>query len=192
MHVPIELLNKCINNDRKAQYELYKACYSFILSICYRYFSSKDDALAVQNEIFLKIILNLSKYKGEGAFEAWVRKVAVNTIVDKYRKDKKLKATIVYTDMAAETLQETSPEENEVEIKLATQDIYRLIHLLPPMYGKVFNLFVIDGYSHKEIAEMLSISEGTSKSNLYDARKKLQQMIAKQQLQKAPSNEPAK
>jgi RNA polymerase sigma-70 factor (ECF subfamily) len=192
LHVSQELLKKCINNDRKAHYELYKLCYTFIMRVCYRYYTSKDDALSVHNESFLKIVLNLEKYKGEAPFEAWMRRIVVNTIIDNYRKTKKLKELVQYIDTNAPDFVEPPPPEGpEAELKMEADDIYRLIHLLPPMCRKVFNMYVVDGYSHREIAETLQISEGTSKSQLFDARKKMQQMIKDLHIPKAARNEPA-
>lgn len=192
MHITQELLNKCMDNDRKAQYELYKSCYSFMMGICYRYYPSEDEAKAVHNESFLKIILNLEKYKGEGPFESWMRRITINTIIDTYRRDKKMKDTIWYTDTTSPDFNEEPPEGNEAELKLEAEDLYRLIHTLPPMCRKVFNMYVVDGYSHKEIATVMGISEGTSKSQLFDARKKLQNMVQNYHTPKAAKNEPAK
>lgn len=193
MLLPKELLQRCIDNDRKAQLELYKACYSFIMRICYRYFNSKDEVLAAHNESFLKIVINLSSYKAEAPFEVWARRITVNTIIDTFRKNKKLKETIEYTDMASpDFVEEPYDYGNEVEMKLEAEDLYKLIYQLPPMCQKVFNLYVVDGYNHREIGEMLDISEGTSKSQLFDARKKLQQLLKNYHIPKAAKNESAK
>jgi len=190
MLITNELLQRCINNERKAQQELYKACYSFIMGICYRYYKSKDDVLIAHNESFLKVIMNLKSYKGDAPFEVWMRRITINTVIDSFRKTKKLRETIQYTDMAApDFVEEAHQDGNEAEWLLEVEDLYKLIHLLPPMCKKVFNLYVVDGFPHKEIAEMLGISEGTSKSQLFDARKKLQRMIKNYHTPKVAKNE---
>jgi RNA polymerase sigma factor (sigma-70 family) len=191
MLISKELLTLCVNNDRKAQFEFYKASYSFIMRICYRYYPSKDEALVAHNESFLKIVMNLEKYKGEGPIEIWMRRIVINTIIDQYRKEKKLKETISFTDVSDPGFSEIPQDENDVEMKLQADDLYRLIQLLPPMCQKVFNLYVVDGYTHKEIGVLLEISEGTSKSQLFDARKKLQAMLKDYYKPKAAKNEPA-
>jgi RNA polymerase sigma factor (sigma-70 family) len=187
-----QLIKRCIRDDVRAQSELYKVCYSFILRICYRYYSSKDEALVVHNESFLKVVTHLKKYDNETPIEVWIRKIVINTVIDNYRRTKKLRETIEYTDMNAENYIEMPQDDYGMEMKLEAEDIFKLIHLLPPMCGKVFNLNVIDGYAHKEIAEMLGISEGTSKSQLYEARKKLQAMIKNYHTPKIQNNELAK
>lgn len=193
MFISKELIQQCIDNDRKAHLELYKACYSFIMRICYRYHTSKDDVLAAHNESFLKIVLNLKSYKAEAPFEVWARRITINTIIDDYRKNKKLKETIEYIDITApDYVEEPFDEGNEVEMKLEADDLYKLIYQLPPMCQKVFNLYVVDGYNHREIGELLGINEGTSKSQLFDARRKLQQMLKNYHTPKAASNESAK
>ena len=191
MLVTKELLERCINNDRKAQQEFYKAYYSFIMGICYRYYSSKDEMFIAHNESFLKIMMNLKSYKGDAPFEVWIRRITINTIMDSFRRTKKLRETIEFKDMAAPDFIEAPQEgnKNEAEWSLEVEDLYKLIHLLPPMCKKVFNLYVVDGYQHKEIAKMLGVSEGTSKSQLFDARKKLQKMIADYHTPKVAKNE---
>lgn len=190
MHITEDLLKRCINNDRKAHHELYKACYSFIMRICYRYYTSKDDVLAVHNESFMKVVTSLKNYKGDAPFEAWMRRITINTVIDSFRRNKKLRETIQYTDMASsDFIEKPVNYGNEAEWQLEVEDLYKLIHLLPPMCKKVFNLYVVDGYAHKEIAEMLGISEGTSKSQLFDARKKLQHMIKNYHTPKVAKNE---
>ncbi len=192
MIVSQELIERCKKEDIRAQAELYKLCYSFILRICHRYCGNKDDVQIVHNESFLKIITNLRKYDNVTPIEVWMRKITINTIIDSFRRTKKLKETIDYTDMSGIDMPEDSFKWAEVELKLEADDIYKLIHLLPPMCGRVFNLYVIDGYIHKEISEMLGISEGTSKSQLFEARKKLQQMLKNYHTPKLARNELAK
>jgi len=192
MQVSQELLKRCIKEDMRAQSELYRLCYSFMLRICYRYYSSKDDVLTVHNESFLKVITNLKKYDNVTPIEVWIRKITVNTIIDSFRRTKKLKETIEYADMSGTDHPEDGFEWADIELKLEADDIYKLIHLLPPMCSKVFNLYVIDGYTHKEIGDMMGISEGTSKSQLFEARKKLQAMIKNYHTPKLTRNELAK
>jgi len=186
MQISPELIKRCIDNDRKAQYELYKACYSFLMRICYRYNpANKDDALDTLNQSFLKIVMNLKKFKGEAPFEVWIKRITINTVIDNYRRNKKMYETLEYTDINSPDFKEDPLEDSYIQQKLDADEIYDMIAKLPPMCQKIFNLYVIDGYTHKEIGEILGISDGTSKSQLFDARKKLQLMIAHRNMPKA-------
>lgn len=192
MPITEELLKRCMSNDTRAQNELYRACYSFIKRICYRYYNNEDEVLTSLNESFFKIVTNLKSYRHESPFEVWMRRITINTIIDSYRRAKKMKDVLHYTDLSTPDFAEPITDENETELKMEAEDILKLIHLLPPMCKKIFNLYVIDGYNHREIGEMLEISEGTSKSQLFEARKKLQQMVKNYHTPKITSNELAK
>ncbi len=178
MNVSIELLDACKKDNRKAHYQLYNACYGFLMSICIRYATDKDDANAMLNDGFLKIVVNLDKYKSNIPFGLWVRRIMINTIIDLHRKKKKTKGLIQYRDMNDNTLETESVINNAIQ-KFNLQQLQMFIANLPNATAKVFNLFAIDGYSHHEIAVMLQISEGTSKWHLSAARQKLQEMILK-------------
>lgn len=175
MIIQPNLIKDCINRDRRAEYELYKSLYSYLMAICYRYTHQKEMAEEMLNIGYLKILTNLEKYDDKQPFKAWVRRIMVNTLIDEYRKNKSLKNKISYVEEYYDT--EEYSETNSALQKLNASEILLMIEKLPKASAQVFNLFAIDGFSHKEIAEMLEISEGTSKWHLNYARQKLKDMI---------------
>jgi RNA polymerase sigma-70 factor (ECF subfamily) len=175
MNVQPKLIKDCVNRNRKAEYELYKVTYSYLMSICIRYTRNQDQAKETLNMGFLKILNNLEKYNPEVPFKAWIRKIMVNTLIDEYRKHKKQSEVIDFVEEYYET--SNYSEQNTAVDKLSADQIHILIGKLPPMAQQVFNMFVVDGYSHKEIAETLGIEEGTSKWHLNSARQKLKDML---------------
>jgi RNA polymerase sigma factor (sigma-70 family) len=156
---------------------LYRLTYSYMMGICYRYVNSKEEAREMLNIGFTKMLYNLEKYKPEVPFKAWMRKVMINILIDEYRKEKKHHENVQYVDEYTETT--GYAELNDALVKMNVDQIHALIVKLPPVSQKVFNLFVIDGYSHKEIAALLNMSEGTSKWHLNFSRTKLKEMIQK-------------
>ena len=140
-------------------------------SVCLRYSGNAEDARDLLQEGFIKIFKNLSKYRGDGSFEGWIRRIFVNTSIEHFRKK-------VYLQDVTET-QERTLEDKEWNVldELAEKDIMKMIHQLSPGYKAVFNMHVVEGYSHKEIAEMLGINEGTSKSQLARAKMVLKKMV---------------
>ena len=177
MNVDLDLITACINRERKAEYELYKITYRYLMSICIRYVNGQEEAKEMLNVGFLKILSNLEKYKPEIPFKAWIRKVMVNTLIDEYRKEKKHNEHIEYVEEYHETGDHS--EVNSIMTKMNVEEIHLLICKLPPMSQRVFNLFVIDGFSHKEIAQLLGMTEGTSKWHLNSSREKLKEMLQK-------------
>jgi RNA polymerase sigma factor (sigma-70 family) len=175
MNIQPQLIALCIKHDRKAEYELYKNTYSYLMSICLRYTKDKDAASEVLNTGFLKILTNLEKYNLAIPFKVWIRKIMVNTLIDEYRKNKRDREHVTYVEEYFDS--SDFSEANDALSKIDCQQIYELINLLPEATKQVFNLFVVDGYSHKEIGDMLGISEGTSKWHLSTARQKLKEQI---------------
>jgi RNA polymerase sigma factor (sigma-70 family) len=175
MNIQQKLIDDCIGRDRKAEYELYRATYSYLMSICIRYTRNSEKANEVLNMGFLRILSNLTKYKPEVPFKAWIRRVMINTLINEYKKEKKHYDTMLYVDELYET--DSFSEINDAIGKIDSDQIYEMIAKLPPASQQVFNLYFVDGYKHKEIAEMLEISEGTSKWHLNSAREKLKKMI---------------
>ena len=175
MDIQPKLIALCIKHDRKAEYELYKLSYSYLMSICMRYSKDKDTASEILNMAYLKILTNISTYKPEIPFKAWIRRIMVNTLIDEYRKNKREREKVSYVEEYFDT--SDFSETNEALSKFNCKQIYEEIDKLPEASKNVFNLFVIDGYSHKEIGEMLGISEGTSKWHLNAARQKLKDHI---------------
>jgi len=129
------------------------------------------EAEEIVNDVFLKLFNNLAKYDHSKPFQAWTRTIAVNTAIDYYRKNQK------YTHQADIDDVELTDTNFDVISKISAEEILMLVQKLPPSYRTVFTLFVVDGYNHREIADLLGIKEGTSKSNLQDARKKLQNLV---------------
>jgi len=175
MNIQPQLIALCIKQDRKAEYELYKLTYSYLMSICMRYSKDKDTASESLNIGFLKILKNLSTYKSEIPFKSWIRRVMVNTLIDEYRKNKREREKVVYVEQYFDS--SDFSEVNEALSRINYNQLLVQINMLPEATKKVFNLFAIDGYSHKEIGEMLTISEGTSKWHLNAARQKLKEYI---------------
>ena len=175
MNIQPQLIALCIKQDRKAEYELYKLTYSYLMGICMRYSRDKDSASESLNMGFLKILKNLATYKPEIPFKAWIRRVMVNTLIDEYRKNKREREKVTYVQEYYDS--SDFSDVNEALSRINYNQLLVQINLLPEATKKVFNLFAIDGYSHKEIGEMLTISEGTSKWHLNAARQKLKEYI---------------
>jgi RNA polymerase sigma-70 factor (ECF subfamily) len=165
------LLNGCLNQKRESQYQLYKLLSSKMFGVCLRYATSYNEAEDILQEGFTKLFLNLEKYRGDGSFEGWARRIFVNTAIEQYRRNSKM-FTVVEVEIAVH--EETS---DSIEIHLNQEDLLKLIQELSPGYRAIFNLYSIEGYSHREISEILNISEGTSKSQLSRARSILQKRI---------------
>jgi RNA polymerase sigma-70 factor (ECF subfamily) len=179
MNIQEQLIKDCKRGDRKAQFQLYKSCFNVLMGVCMRYQKNEEDAKAILNQGFLKILNNLDKYQPEVPFIAWIRRIMINTIIDDFRKNRKVKELIEYQDFSENGTFNSMVDFNEADKRFDAENLELLIKELPPMSRKVFNLFAIDGYAHKEIALMLEISDGTSKWHLNFARKKLQSMMKK-------------
>ncbi|MCC6369696.1 MAG: RNA polymerase sigma factor [Bacteroidia bacterium] len=175
MNIQPHLIALCLKHDRKAEYELYKESYGYLMSICMRYMHDKDSASEVLNMGYLKILKNLAQYKPDIPFKAWIRRIMINTLIDEYRKRKREKEKLTYVEEYFDNSDYS--EVNEALGKLDCGQILEEINKLPEATKKVFNLYVIDGYSHKEIGDLLAISEGTSKWHLNSARQKLKVFI---------------
>lgn len=173
-----KLLADCREDNRKAHYELYQMCFRFILSVCARYYVNHDDRMSALNMIFFRMIKNMNQYlkkEKNVPFELWVRKISVNYIIDEFRKNKKYKENIdlqeFYTD------DQMNIGIDQLGVKINSEQITAAVSQLPEMNRAVFNLYVIDGYKHEEIASMLGISENTSKVHLHRAKNKLKEIL---------------
>jgi len=167
------LIQGCIREERDAQKKLYQLFYGYAMSVCMRYCQTREEAVEVLNDGFFKIFSRIKKYDPERSFKGWVRRIMINTALDNYRHNLKH-----YYAEDVQELEQKATTEN-AEDQLNYEDLLRLIQDLSPGYRMVFNLYVIDGYTHEEIAEMLKISVGTSKSNLFKARVNLQARLKK-------------
>lgn len=161
----------CARNERDSQKALYKHFYSFAMGICLRYANDRLDAAGILNDAFFKAFSNISKYDVGKDFKPWLGRIIANTAIDYYRSNLK------FADHLDVAEQDQIVQVGTVYDKIAYDDLLVLVQRLTPAYRTVFNLFAIDGYSHEEIAETLGISVGTSKSNLFKARQKLQEML---------------
>lgn len=171
----------CALNSRESQKVIYSSFYGYAMAICDRYTSNQDDAVEILNDGFLKIFREIHHYKPAYAdvissFKGWLRKIMVYTAIDHFRKNHKHQ---MVTDLDNVVYQVASVSEDAIE-KISYDEIIRAIQDLSPAYRTVFNLFIIEGLSHDEIATKLDISTGTSKSNLSKARKQLQKILFKQ------------
>ena len=171
------IIDGCKRNDAKAQERLYKDYYRAMVVICLRYTKNENDAVEVLNNGFLKVFNNIHRYDpGQATLYTWIRTIVINSCLDfikaKSQVDvhKELDETVV-VHISADAIN-----------KMKAAEILHLVRQLPPATQSVFNLYVMEGYNHKEIGKLLSISEGTSKWHLSEARKTLQQMIQKQNL----------
>jgi RNA polymerase sigma factor (sigma-70 family) len=175
LYMPIDnkLIESCIKKDRRAQHALHKECYTFLIRIGYRYTKSKEEAVSLFNNAFLKILNQLHTYNAENNFEFWAKKIMINTVIDEYRKNKRYDEKFNVVDWSESEEMDAIIDADRADKKFDLEDIMSMIQTLPNSTKNVFNLFVIDGYSHKEIAAMMNISEGTSKWHLSEARKLL-------------------
>ncbi|MCX6256503.1 MAG: RNA polymerase sigma factor [Bacteroidia bacterium] len=174
------LVSNCINGDRVSQQEFYKAFYNKMMGICMRYATDTEDAKDLLHDGFIKIFNKLKGFKNEGSLEGWVRRIMVNNAIDHVRKRKE---TFVRSDNenlfdSIETDNEDDAE-NEVLVSIKAELLLKLIQQLSPAYRTVFNMYVIENYTHKEIAQILGINIGTSKSNLAKAKMKLRESYKK-------------
>ena len=168
-----KLIQKCKKQDIKAQEELYRLYAGKLFGLCLKYSNNYQQAEDNLQDGFVSIFKKISQYQDKGSFEGWMKRIIINTALQKHRKEK-------YLDIINEDLL----EEQEIEIDeedLPVDFLLKLIQELPPRYREVFNLYVLDGYSHKEISALLSISQGSSKSNLARARGILKERIENHQ-----------
>ena len=166
-----QIIEGCIKNDRACQQRLYNMLSAKMFAVCLRYANEYNSAQDLLQEGFIKVFKNIEKFRGEGSFEGWVRRIFVNTAIEHYRKQVNM-----YAIHDTDTKQYEYFDDNALE-NLKREDIVKTIQKLSDGYRTVFNLYVVEGYSHKEIGDMLGISEGTSKSQLARARYLLQKMI---------------
>jgi RNA polymerase sigma-70 factor (ECF subfamily) len=176
MPIDDSIIEGCIAGKRSAQSALYRKYSGVMLAICMRYARDRDEAEDILQEAFLKIFHHIGTYRKEGSFEGWMKRIFINHALNYYRKNRKMPFV---EDI--ESINETDIVENEdtfaLHIPVSAETLISLIHHLPPGYRMVFNMFVFEEYSHKEISEALSISESTSKTQLLKARKMLRKKL---------------
>lgn len=167
-----DLIAGCIAGDRIMQEELYNRFAPKMYAVCLRYANNADDAQDLLQEGFIKVYKNIHRFRAEGSFEGWIRRVFINSSIEHLRK--KSAKLITVSEKEEGTIEDTDISALD---SMAEKDIIRLIQELSPGYRTVFNLYVIEGFSHKEIGEQLGISEGTSKSQLARAKSILQKKV---------------
>lgn len=167
------LIAKCIRQDRRAQNALYKGVFPYAMNIALRYAQDFDESLIIVNEAFFKIFRSLEKFDFERTFNTWVRTIVINTAINHYNNQKKLKE--VFLELP-DDIEVESPNDSFID-DYDADHILAHIQQLPSSYRMIFSLFAIEGYSHKEIAEELGITEGASKSAYHKAKLKLKQVL---------------
>lgn len=173
------LIQSCREDDRKAINTLYEYCFHLLMPVCFRYNKNEEDARAAYNTGFIKILKGLEKLEGEVNYNAWFRRIMVNSLIDEYRKNKKYNERVTRSDDERELDFFSVGTKNDAESNLGCENIMAMIKELPETTATVFNMYVIDGYSHKEIGEILGMSDGTSKWHLSTARKMLREKLEK-------------
>lgn len=171
----------CALNDRESQKKIYSSFYGYAMSICHRYTNHEEDAIEILHDGFLKVFIEIYRFKpaytdAVSSFKGWVRKIMIYTAIDHFRKNQKHK---VITELNETYMHAPDTHEDAVD-KISYDEIMAAIRYLTPGYRTVLNLFIIEGFSHEEIARELGISVGTSKSNLAKARKQLQKILYQQ------------
>ncbi|MCE2833810.1 MAG: RNA polymerase sigma factor [Chitinophagaceae bacterium] len=166
-----DLIAGCLSGDARMQEALYRRFSGKMYAVCLRYATRSEDADDILQDGFVKVYRNLEKYRGDGSFEGWIRRIFVNTAIEHFRKQHSVRPVTEEQEAAL-----TDGNWNAFD-HLAAKDILNLIRTLAPGYRQVFNLYAVEGYSHHEISEMLGISEGTSKSQLARAKAILQHKI---------------
>ena len=166
-----QLIKGCLKNDRDAQKKLYQEYYSYGMSICIRYVGDREEAVEVLNDSYMKVFKNIAKYDSKYPFKAWFRRILINESINTIkRKSGK------FNEESLEGMVEPGMD-NSIISDIGHTDVLEMIQQLPPQYKAVFNLHTIEGYTHEEIGKMLSISNGTSKSNLFKAKEKLKVLL---------------
>jgi RNA polymerase sigma-70 factor (ECF subfamily) len=176
-------IERCALNNRESQKKIYTSFYGYAMAVCDRYTNNQDDALEILNDGFLKIFKEVHRYKPAysdviSSFKGWLRKIMVYTAIDHFRKNHKYAFT---AELDNGVIQVSAPAETPLD-RLSYEEIIRAVQKLTPGYRTVFNLFIIEGYTHEEISGKLGISTGTSKSNLAKARRQLQKILFQENL----------
>jgi len=167
-----DLIQACVRKERWAQKVLYEEFYSMMMGVCLRYSNNDEDALDILHEGFIKVFKNVSKYQAGTSLTAWIRRIMVNTAIDYYRRSIRRR-----TEDIEEAYDLRSHSADAVS-QCSEKEILDAVQSLSPAYRAVFNLYVIEGHSHREIADLLEITESTSRSNLVKARLKLKEILS--------------
>ncbi len=170
-----EIIKGCLNKQRKSQKRLYKMHYAYGMSITLRYSKSRDEAAQILNDAFMKVFSNLKEYDTSRPFKPWLRRIIINTAINYFHKMNRSNGQLTDLDTASNNLKVNET----ITGGISYTEIVDMVQQLTPAYRTVFNLYVIEGYKHREISEKLGITVGTSKSNLSKAKRNLQAMLEK-------------
>jgi RNA polymerase sigma-70 factor (ECF subfamily) len=171
VHSEQEIIEGCKKGKASFQEKLYQLYSRRMMAVCIRYTKSRFEAEDIFHEAFVKVFKNLNNYNG-GSFEGWMRRIFVNTAINYYHKNRKYQEQLDYS-----TIEESSPSEEDIVSNLSGKELLLLIDQLPEGYKLVFNLYEVEGYTHREVGEMLGIAEGTSKSQLAKAKMHLKKIL---------------
>jgi len=174
-NIDLELVQRCRKGERKAQFELYQLYKDRIFNIAYRMANSKQDAEDITQMAFVRVFKKIDSFRGDSAFSSWVYRLTVNICINHFRKEKKKKELVVH-ELSEQATNLKTLKTNEQASKMKPF-LEKAIRALPAGYRMIFVLYDIEGYKHEEIAGMMNISEGTSKSQLHKARRELRQFL---------------
>lgn len=180
-----EIIKGCVRHDRRAQQMLYDRYSRLLLGVCMRYATDRAEAEDMLQETFLKIFFSIKDYSGTGSFTGWIRKIAVNTAITQYHRSLRHRYHVEIEEYVSA---ETGTESFEEDL-FTSDELFRVLNELPPGYRMVFNLYAVEGYKHKEIAEMLGIDINTSKSQYSRAKATIREKL--ERLRKIKNNYPA-
>lgn len=169
-----ELIYACISGDRHSQSKLYELFAPKMFAVCMRYSKNREEAEEVMQEGFVQVFKSLRNFKFAGSFEGWIRKIMVYCAIQHYRSRSKMHPVV-----DIETTQTRHISKEDILARIQKKELMQMVQALSPAYRMVFNLYVFEGMKHREIAAELGISEGTSKSNLFDAKQILQRAVTK-------------
>jgi len=182
MSIELKILQGCKNGERTAQEQLYRHFAPTMLGICLRYTRSRDEAEDVMQEGFIKVFTNIDRFREEGSFEGWIKRIMVNTALNHYHKAQKMNSHRNIDDIREVDIVED--DEPLTKTRFSQKEMLDAIQALPEGYSTIFNLYVFEKYKHKEIAEMLNISVNTSKSQLAKSRIYLKKVLAKMEAER--------
>lgn len=191
MKIDKDMLKGCIEGDRRSQSKLYELSFSSLMSTANRYKLNREDAVSLVNQCFLKVLKSIAKHKNtyeEKSYFSWIQKIMINTIIDDFRKNKKQRESETFIDNEELLDHFTKEEANIIEQNIEDEALQEMLNKLSEIQKNIFNLFAIDGYTHKEISVALNISIDNSKYHLSRARKLLQAML-EEQLEKQKINQ---
>lgn len=165
-----KIIDQCKKGDRKAGEQLYHLFSAKMFAVCIRYSKSREEAEDNLQDGFIKVLESVKQYKGEGSFEGWMKRIFINIALEKFRKNR----SVQVVDEVPEIVDEDDVDDN---VSIPSEVLFEFVNQLPEKYKLVFNLYVVEGMQHKEIAKLLGISDGTSKSNLARAKEILKKKV---------------